>query len=521
VESYPDSALLLLDSITAPYDLKEEEYNKYLLLQIQAKDKLYRDITGDTLIFQVRDYYVQKNDMENAALAAFYCGRIWHERKNTDKAATAYLQANELANKTKNNNLKGVIYGNIGILYREHSLYKESIASSKDAVEMYDKAKNYRNKISALKLIGDCFLLMEQIDSAFHYYNESLELADLYNIPELQSNTRHNIGVAYRQKGYYYYNDAKRFLGEALSYSTDSVSQARILLNIAQVYILEDKNDSVKLYLDKALALNVQDIRLKRSTYLLRANMEEKEKKYADALKSYKEYYYSTMEVFDSEKNNKLQELQKKYDFEKIENTNNKLIISKQQILLLLALALLGLVTVAFIFYWKSVKNKALMTDLEQKIDGLQKMADNFSGKKQTFRNILLDHLNIIRKMASLKVEFKKEDLDTDEMHLKKFNKIVYGQDTLDWEKLYQVMNNLREGFHDRIREKYPQFNELEFRILCLTCEKFDDTEIAIILDKTIPMVRKIRNKIRESLKMPKYTHDFLPFLEENCSTME
>jgi hypothetical protein len=68
-------------------------------------------------------------------------------------------------------------------------------------------------------------------------------------------------------------------------------------------------------------------------------------------------------------------------------------------------------------------------------------------------------------------------------------------------------MNNLQNGYYDEIKEKYPQWNETDFRIFCLTYEnQFNDTEIAIILNKTISMVRKIRSKIRKDMGTPKYS---------------
>lgn len=516
VEQHPDSALLLLDSISSFHNLNDKELNRFWLLQVQAKDKAYKDITKDTAIFQVRDYYMENGNKENAALAAFYCGRVRQEQENINKAARAYLDAKNLADKTNDYNLKGLIYGNLGILYREHSLYKEAIASGKNAVAMYDKSKNYKNKASALELIGSCFLLDKQIDSAFHYYGESLRLADDKHLPYLQFGVRQNLGVAYRQKGYY--NEAKRLFDEAFSFSTDSVEQARLLLNMAQVYILEDKTDSVKFYLDKALELHVRDSRLMRSSYLLRSGVEEQNNNYRNALKFYKKYYNYTMEVYDNEENNKLLELQEKYDFEKIKNSNNQLTIKHQRIQLLFVFAVLGAGVIILIFYWKFTQNKKLLMDLEQKIDALQKMESNFSKASQTFRDELLDHFDIIRKTALIKTELSTNEQYSGQKLLRKFNKIVYGQDSPDWDKLYKVMNNLQDGLHDKIKERYPQLGEMEFRILCLTCEKFDDTEIAVILDKTVPMIRKMRNKIRESIKMPKYTHDFISFFKENLS---
>ena len=45
VEQYPDSALILLESIRNPYELSKSQHAKYVLLSVQAKDKAYEDIT--------------------------------------------------------------------------------------------------------------------------------------------------------------------------------------------------------------------------------------------------------------------------------------------------------------------------------------------------------------------------------------------------------------------------------------------------------------------------------------------
>lgn len=50
VDLYPDSISKLLDSLYFMNNLSKSEQNKYLLLKIQAKDKLYQDISQDLLL---------------------------------------------------------------------------------------------------------------------------------------------------------------------------------------------------------------------------------------------------------------------------------------------------------------------------------------------------------------------------------------------------------------------------------------------------------------------------------------
>ena len=535
IQQQPDSAFQLLNTVLFPEDLNKTLFNKYTLLMLQAKDKTEKDITSDTLIFAVKDYYVQKKDYPNAAVAAFYCGRVRHEQKN-EKAAEAYHEAEKWAEKTDNYNLKGLILGNLGILHREHSSYEKAIEFIKNAAEMYDKAKNYRNKISALRIIGDCLLLNKKIDESFYYYDEGLALAESNQMIDLQISIKNSMALAYRQKEDY--EQAKKLFNEVLAFPDDSVEQARVLLNIAQIYMLEENMDSVNFYLDKASALQTENPWLMRSTYSLKSKIAEKKNRYREALGHYKEYYRFTTKVVDSEKNNKLREIQEKYDFEKIRISKKESDLKHQQALSVFSFVVLAAVIIVFVYYRKHARNKRIILETEQKLinlqkisrelsenkkslqkitqelseskKSLQKITQELSESKESLRNTLFHQLNILTKTSLIESEINEDERKSGQKLLKKFNKILYGQGTLDWDKLYQIMNTIQNGYYEEIREKYPKWSETEFRIFCLTYAKqFNDTEIALILNKTLPMIRKIRNKIRKDMGTPKYSHDF------------
>jgi len=499
VEQQPDSALRLLQSVLFPENLDKSRFNKYNLLLLEAKDKDYKDITSDTIIFAVKDYYLQKKDYSNAAMATYYCGRLWHERNNMEEAVKAYMEAENLAGKTDNNNLKGLIQSNLGILHRYHSSYDKAIVFAKNAVRFYDKAKNYKNEISTQVLIGICFMLKNQIDSSFYYYNESLKLAVLHNMQKLQSDVKENIGLEYREQGYY--DKAKQLFHEALALPNDSLEQARILLNIAQVYGLENNSDSVNFYLNKALALHISDPWIVRSSYLLKYTIAEKNSQFQEALNDYKEYYNYTIKVFDSAKNNQLLEVQGKYDYEKLKNVDSQLIINQLIVVIILAFALIAAGIVIFIYYWRYAKNKNLLLESEQKIENLQQMANDSSNDKNSSRHILLEHFNILRKAALIETELNDSEKKSGAYLLHKFNQIVYGQDAFDWNTFYESINTLQNGFYDKVRAEYPKWNETEFRVFCLTYEnQFRDKEIAIILNRSVQMIRKVRNTIKKDV---------------------
>jgi tetratricopeptide (TPR) repeat protein len=516
VEQHPDSALSMLNSILFPEDLTGSRYNKYLLLQIQAKSKSDIDITSDTIIFSVKDYYIKKKDFPNAALAAFYCACIFHEQNSTEKAASAYLEAEKYANYTNNDNLNGLIHSNLAVLFYDQFLTLEAIKRGKEAIALYDKAKNYRNEINALLLVGNCFLMENENDSAFYYYNKSLKLAEEHKMPEEQIYIRQNIGIACQEIGDYV--NAKKSLHEALSFSIkDDAVKATILINLANVYKLKNKIDSAKFYIEQSMSLQTENPALLQTACLLLSEMEEEDGNQEKALQYLKEYNELIVKVIDDNRNKALLELQKKYDFETLKNKHNERIIWQlNTIILLLAVFVLS-VLVAVFYYQKYIRKKKEILEVEQKIEGMKKMAHNYLRTDNAFQNMLCHYFDILKKTMFIDKDISEQDKKNGKRLIDKFNGIVYGGDCLNWNKLYETMNELKNGLYNRIRNEYPELDELEFRICCLSCEDFSSTEIAIITNLAINTVQKKRSIIRRKTGIA-YHGCFLDFFYSKFS---
>jgi hypothetical protein len=515
VEQQPDSALSLLYTILFPENLKQSQYNKFLLLQTQAKDKSYKDITSDTIIFEVKNYYVQKKDYPNATLAAYYCGRVLHEQKKAERAGRAYLEAEELSKPIENDNLKGLIQGNLSILYREQLLIDEAIVRGKSAANWYNNAGNQKNEINTLILIGNCYLLNNGIDSAFYFFTKSLSLADYFKMPIEQTYIRQSIGVAYRNVKMY--SEAKKMFREALSFLADSTEQARTFMNLAKVYYIENQIDSAKFYATHSLSFKVKDSELLISMYSLLSVIEEKLGHYYESLQYHKEYNNCVKKIVDDNKNKALLELQKKYDFEKLKNDNNDRVIKQQKITITFFIAFIIVLLIAFFFSIKWFKGRKLLLEAEQKIESIKKMGKNYSKDDNSVRNILLHYFNILKKVALIEINIKEEDKNNGAKLIRKFNKIVYEQDSLDWRKLYQIINSLHDGLYDKVREMYPQLNDIEFRLCYLSGRKnFSDEEISVIMGvSTAEKIRKMRSNIRAKIKVPPYQDIHAFFIEK------
>lgn len=506
IELDPDSALTLLDSVLYPENLNKETTNRYYLLWVQARDKSYKDISKDTIIFKVKNYYIRKDNAEKAALACFYSGKVLRAQNNNKDAMTAYMEAETYVDKTQeNDNLKGLIQSHIGYLYYNELLQDEALIRFKRAAEYFEKAKNFKNEAYTLRDIGNNFLLKHENDSAFYYYQKGLDIADMTKDSVCQSSIRMNIGGIFNKEGDY--AKSKKYLKEAISYASNSRTKIKIYSTFAQVANNEGKSDSAVYYFEKALDLLKEDNDpfLTYRIYKSLSEIEEVKKNYTKALQYNKDCITNLYNIYEKNENQTILEIQKKYDFELIKNTNNRLLIQRQfLIIVLLGLGLIILVT-GFFLYYKNQKNSRKLLEAEQKIIQLNQMAKSYNKKEDSFRNKLLHHFDILKKSALLEGFLREDEKKHGEKLLKKFNEIVYNQATLDWNILYQTMNELHNGFFDSLRETFPQLDESEFRICCLIYSDFTNSEISIIMGQSSNTITSKRSTIRKKIGVKDY----------------
>lgn len=111
----------------------------------------------------------------------------------------------------------------------------------------------------------------------------------------------------------------------------------------------------------------------------------------------------------------------------------------------------------------------------------------------------MLQHFDILSKAATLE-KYKIGNSQQDSRLINKFNEIVYGQTSLNWDKLYDTMNEIHDRLFDRLKLKYPTLDDNEFRICCLTYAGFNCTETGIIVGFSTNTVQMKRASIRKKL---------------------
>lgn len=146
MNEYPDSAYTLLQ--TLPVDKLHQDKNRarYALLYSQALDKNYIDETNDSLINIAVDYYRTTDDVHSKFLAFYYQGRVYTNAGESVKAMQAYTEADQLADGVKDGYLLGLLYAELGKIYRLYYDYPKSLDAYQKSIEAYEQAGKFRHR---------------------------------------------------------------------------------------------------------------------------------------------------------------------------------------------------------------------------------------------------------------------------------------------------------------------------------------------------------------------------------------
>lgn len=163
----PDSSLALLRTLTFDDFQKESNRARYALLHSQALDKNYIDVTNDSLISVAVEYYKDKDDVRSKFLAYYYEGRVHVNAENLMKAMISFSKAEQLGGELKDSLALGLLYSNLGDIYREYYDFPKSLASYQQAEACYRQASKEQHRLYAILDQAEIVRNMGDVDESY------------------------------------------------------------------------------------------------------------------------------------------------------------------------------------------------------------------------------------------------------------------------------------------------------------------------------------------------------------------
>ncbi|MCD8137609.1 MAG: tetratricopeptide repeat protein, partial [Parabacteroides gordonii] len=505
----PASALSLIQSIEHPEKLSKKEYAKYWMLKIQAHEKTGANIKDDSLIHISATFYSQARDSLNAAKANLYTARVYFARNKNEEAMKYLLIAKDFAEGTKNNDLLGSIYYNIGNAYNRNCNYKKALESFKISQDYYSKSKNKVKEILTLEYIGAMFAEEAEQDSAQYYYQQVLDYTN--NTGDDWLIARINRRMACMYLDLEQYAKAREYAG--LSMGKDEKAEQALWNNwvISNCLLQEGDIEEAIKYAKKMPDRNYWDQPESKLLYhTLMSKIYEAKEDPESSLQETKMINQLQDQIYKTAMNNSIPYIRELHEKEQMEKIYNQIAEHRfKLIILVIMIILLGVRTGWFVMnYIKRKKGelqeagqtlntfREMLSEQAIQLQEYNQVLSERDEKNEQLRNFLMDKLDIARKVAQMNVVSSN---NTKEFMIQ-FQK-VFGKNMMDWENIYPVINDLYNGFVDKIKTIYPDLSNKDLQLCCFVRAGFRSDEQAVLLGYTQNSIRVKRTQLVKKMK--------------------
>lgn len=249
IESNPEHALMILDSIDNPRGMGTDKYMQYIVTYVGAKHEMKADILEDTLIFDAQKYFNNKRDFKNSPYANYYAGWVYYTNDQLMHSLESFMQV--VSNITSQNSLLvGRSLNNIGYIYYQQQLYDSAIINYQKALVYYSKIENTEErKLRTFTYLGSAYEALNKLDSASYYFNKCLSLSRETDNKAYQFYSLKNLGVVcYGEKKF---NKAIEYFQSALAVDVEHEEEVRqVYLYLLNIYNKKQELSLAKQYAD-------------------------------------------------------------------------------------------------------------------------------------------------------------------------------------------------------------------------------------------------------------------------------
>ena len=491
METCPDSALSILESITCPQKMPRADRALYALLLTQARHKNYIALEDDSLIKTAVDYYGDKKKSLRAAKAHYYWGATYSEMGYTSFAVEEYLTAIRLM--PVRDEFLAMIYDNLAECYERDELFDIAIGAYRQA---YQILRGGSQQIYPLRGIARMCLLQNKKDSALVYYQQALDCALVEQDSSLIGALYHDLAMAYSEKKDYI--QADKYVSKAIMIQgQDSVnvclSKAQIMLNLNKLdsasYFYSKNVDQLDIYGKAVYYDGMYQIAKKRGEW----------KTATENIDAYKILYDSIQFITDNEELNRLMDKHQLEEHKRLLSEHTKMLIFS----LITAFFLLMIICV-FCFMWNDRKRKKRFIALQRELT--QKRVDTMLLKEEEASESNKEDLDKKRsELTEQQIQLCISVLKTTDCYdqLEALEKATPKQLLAMRSLRKDIRSTISSAFVDvmmNLKERYPALtgDDIFYCVLSLLC--CSKTVMMELMDATSDALKTRKNRIKNKM---------------------
>ena len=485
METYPDSALSILESITYPQKMP------HALLLTQARHKNYIALEDDSLIKTAVDYYGDKKKSLRAAKAHYYWGAIYSEKGYASFAVEEYLTAIRLM--PVRNEFLAMIYDNLAECYEEDRLYNVAIENYRAA---YQILKGKDEQTYPMRGIARVFLLQNEKDSALYYYQQALDCALADQDSSLIGALYHDLAMVYSEKKDYIQADkfvSKAILLQGQDAINTCLSKAQIMLNLNKLdsasYFFSKNMDELDIYGKAVCYDGMYQIAKRKGEW----------KTATENMDAYKILYDSMQIMTDNEELNRLMDKHQLEEHKRLLSEHTRTLIFS----LITAFSSLMIICV-FCFMWNDRKRKKHYIALQHELT--QKRVDTMLLKEEELSESNKEHIDKKRsELTEQQIQLCISVLKTTDCYdqLEALERATPKQLLVMRSLRKEIRSDISNAFVDvmmNLKERYPALtgDDVFFCVLSLLC--CSKTVVMELMDATSDALKTRKNRIKNKM---------------------
>lgn len=491
METYPDSALSILESITYPQKMPRADRALYALLLTQARHKNYIALEDDSLIKTAVDYYGDKKKSLRAAKAHYYWGAIYSEKGYASFAVEEYLTAIRLM--PVRNEFLAMIYDNLAECYEEDRLYNVAIENYRAA---YQILKGKDEQTYPMRGIARVFLLQNEKDSALYYYQQALDCALADQDSSLIGALYHDLAMVYSEKKDYIQADkfvSKAILLQGQDAINTCLSKAQIMLNLNKLdsasYFFSKNMDELDIYGKAVCYDGMYQIAKRKGEW----------KTATENMDAYKILYDSMQIMTDNEELNRLMDKHQLEEHKRLLSEHTRTLIFS----LITAFSSLMIICV-FCFMWNDRKRKKHYIALQHELT--QKRVDTMLLKEEELSESNKEHIDKKRsELTEQQIQLCISVLKTTDCYdqLEALERATPKQLLVMRSLRKEIRSDISNAFVDvmmNLKERYPALtgDDVFLCVLSLLC--CSKTVVMELMDATSDALKTRKNRIKNKM---------------------
>lgn len=505
----PDSAYLLLDSVSLPDDLSDKWLARWCMLSGQTADKLLKDMPYVSQLLRARKWYQQYGTPEQQAWIGLYLGRSYVKDRLYMQATDAYSEALNIARKGKAFNAAGYICSYMADLYEYNGMEAEERRKYEEAADYFKEAGNTRSYAFALRDIAKTWVFDDSCSLALQYMLEADSIVTSLHDSIGMGTIANGLGNIYSAMGEI--DKAKVCLLRSLS--LDSIDLAPNYSALSSLYLNNGEFDSARYYLKLA---DIETFNQYTPVAILYTQYEiEKASNNCEmALSLLEKYDVAKDSLYDNQREVDILDAEKRYNQLHLLNDNSELRISKLFYIVLFSISIVSCLILYLVY---QIKDKRRL----QKINEQQLFLEQKENRMRQL-NIEMARLEVLEKDKANIVKAEIEEVRIEVLRLrceklqsssiskkvrKAAQKVVAGADKSpltdkDWHSMVDTIDMIYVSLSAFLHDNRSKLSQGELRYCYLSLLGLSNSEESILLNINPESVNKTRLRVRQKLHL-------------------